>query len=141
MKRNFFRGLMVSLFAVGLAAAAHAQEPDRLVVNIPYDFVVNGKTLPAGKYDVKRNSESNLRILSISSFENHVYTVTLSEDVRDSREFRPGVTLIRTGERSVLTKVQTGEHVFTIPVSRADSQAATTSRSGDLSATSEAARQ
>jgi len=141
MKGNFFRTLMVSLAGTVLATAAYAGDADRLVVDMPCDFVVNGKTLPAGKYYVKRTSDSDLRILSISSFENHVYTVTLSEDVRDSREFRPGVTLIRTGERSVLTKVQTGEHVFKIPVSRADSQAATTSRSGDLSATSEAAHQ
>jgi len=40
----------VSLFAVGLGAAAHAQEPDRIIVDIPCDFVLNGTSLPAGKY-------------------------------------------------------------------------------------------
>jgi hypothetical protein len=141
MKRNFFRTLMVSLAGAVLATVAYAGDTDRLIVDMPCDFVVNGKTLPAGKYYVKRNSDSNLRILSISSFENHVYTVTLSADVTDTREFRPGVTLIRTGERSILTKVRTAEHVFTIPVSRADSQAASASRSADLSATYQATRQ
>lgn len=141
MKRNFFRTLVVSFAAAILGTAAYAGEADRLVVEMPSEFVVNGKTLPAGKYYVQRSSDNNLRILSISSFENHVSAVTLSEDVKETREFRPGVTLIRTGDRSVLTKVQTGEHVFTIPVSAADSQAAANSRSAYLSGTSEAAHQ
>src|SRR5215813_5729478 len=72
MNRIHIRKLVVSLGATLLAAAAaSAAEPDRLVVNVPYDFVVNGKTLPAGKYDVKRVDDSNLRVLSISSLENH----------------------------------------------------------------------
>src|SRR5262249_37170579 len=119
MKRNFSRWFVVSLFAVRFAAAAHAQEPDRLVVNVPYDFVVNGKTLPAGKYDVKRNSDRDLHVLSIRSFENHVSAVTLTTDVTEARQLRPGVTLSRTGDQSVLTKIQTAEHVFTLPAPRA----------------------
>ena len=119
MKRNLFRWVVVSLFAVGFGVAAHAQEPDRLVVNIPYDFVVNGKTLPAGTYNVKRNSEREPRILSISSTENHAYVVTMPTDVNQVNESRPAVTLLHIGEQNFLTKIQTAEHVFTIPNSGA----------------------
>lgn len=141
MKRNFFRTLMVSLAAAVLASIAYAGDTDRLVVDMPCDFVVNGKALPAGKYYFKRSSDSDPRILSISNFENRSYTVTLFTDMNNTRAFRPGVTLIRTGDRNVLTKVQTADHVFTIPISRADSQAATISRSAYLSGTAESARQ
>jgi len=115
MKWNFFRGFVVSFGAAVLAVAAYAGDSDRLVVDIPYDFVVNGKTLPAGKYNVKRNSDHDLLVLSISGVENRASAVTLTFDVRDTREFRPGVTFLRAGDQTVLTKIQTAEHVFTIP--------------------------
>jgi hypothetical protein len=142
MKRNFFRLVVVSLFAVGFGAAAQAQEPDRLVVNIPYDFVVSGKTLPAGKYDVKRNSESESHILSISNAENRVYIVTLPVDVNYLGQFRPVVTLRRIGDQNFLTKIQTAEHVFTIPNSEAafEAAAAKLDQANYLSGTSESSK-
>jgi len=89
MKRNFFRWFVVSLLAIGFAAAARAQEPDRLVVNVPYDFVVRGKLLPAGKYRVQRYSNNDLRQLVIIDAEHNTSVVTLSSQVRDARELRP----------------------------------------------------
>lgn len=141
MKRKFFRMLVVSFGAAVLAAAATAGEPDHLVVNIPYDFVVNGKTLPAGKYNVKRNSDSDLHLLSISSFENHAYIVTMTTDVNDVRESQPHVTLIRNGDQSVLTKIQTAEHVFTIPATRATKQALSGAQDPYLTGTTEPGKQ
>ena len=118
MNRIYIRRLVVSLGAALLAAAAAtAGEPDRLVVDVPYDFVVNGKTLPAGKYDVKRVDDSNLRVLSISSVENHVAVVTLPYSIDNPTAFHPGITLRQTGDQKVLTKIQTADHVFSIPVS------------------------
>jgi len=114
MKRNFFRWLVVSFGGALLAVAAYAGEADRLVVDIPYDFVVNGKTLPAGKYDVRRNSDHDLLVLSIRGVENGASAVAMTFDIRDTHESHPSVTLFRTGDQTVLTKIETGEHVFTI---------------------------
>lgn len=93
MKRNYLRMFVVSFGAAVLAAAAYAGDSDRLVVDVPYDFVVNGKTLPAGKYDVKRVSNSNMRVLSLSSPEHHVFVVTLANSVDNPTAFHPGITL------------------------------------------------
>src|SRR5262245_15014717 len=81
MKRNFFRMLVVSFGAAALAIAAYAADLDRLVVDIPYDFVVNGKTLPAGKYNVKRNSDHDLLVLAITSVDDRASAVTLTQDI------------------------------------------------------------
>jgi len=118
MKRNYFRVFVVSFGAAVLAAAGFAADLDRLVVDIPYDFVVNGKTLPAGKYNVSRSIDNNPRVLSISGVENHASAVALSTDMEQARNSRPGITLRRTGDQAVLTKIQTGEHVFTFPVAQ-----------------------
>jgi hypothetical protein len=137
MKRNYFRMFVVSFGAAVLAAASHAADLDRLVVDIPYDFVVNGKTLPAGKYNVSRSTNNNPRILSISGVDNHASAVALSTDMDQPRDSRPRITLRRTGDQTVLTKIQTAEHVFTFPVSRQSSQSTAPARDAYLTGTSE----
>jgi hypothetical protein len=137
MNRTYVRRLVVSFGAALLAAAAAtAAEPDRLVVSVPFDFVVDGKTMPAGKYDVKRVDDSNLRILSISSLENHATVVTISNSVDNPAKLHPGFTLQETGDQRILTKIQTGEHVFHIAVSD-KSAVAKSKRTSSVTGTSE----
>jgi len=45
-------GLILGL-AIGLTVTAQAQTASQYRVNIPFDFTVGGKTLPAGEYSVK----------------------------------------------------------------------------------------
>jgi hypothetical protein len=45
---------VMALTAMGSTRVAQAQDP--LVVRIPFDFVADGKTLPAGEYSVKTSS-------------------------------------------------------------------------------------
>jgi len=137
MNRTYVRRLVVSFGAALLAAAAAtAGEPDRLVVDVPYDFVVDGKTLPAGRYNVKRVDDSNLRMLSISSLENHAAVVTISNSFDNPRNFHPSLTLLETGDQRILTKIQTGEHVFYIHVSD-KSAAAKSQGTSSITGTSE----
>jgi hypothetical protein len=42
------------ILALGLGTRANAQEEGKVVVIVPFDFVVSGKALPAGKYTVSR---------------------------------------------------------------------------------------
>ena len=139
MKRNFFRWLAVSMFAVGFAVAAQAQEPDHLVVNVPYDFVVNGKLLPSGKYKVQRYNDNDLRQLVLIDTERNTSVITLSSQVRDAREPRPSLTLQRAGGQHFLTQIRTAEHVFVIPGSEAafETAAAKLDRTNYLTGTSE----
>ena len=48
MKKHLVRLAIAFLGFSALAIAAKAQVPDQLVINIPYEFVVAGKTLPPG---------------------------------------------------------------------------------------------
>ena len=140
MKRNFFRWFVVSLFAVGFGVAAQAQEPDRLVVNVPYDFVLNGKLLPAGKYRVQRYNDNDLRQLILIDTERNTSVIALSSEVRDARDFRPSITLQQAGDQRFLTQIHTAEHIFVIPGSEAafEAAAAKLDRTNYLTGTSEA---
>jgi hypothetical protein len=101
-----------------LGAAAHGQTADQMTVKIPYEFVVAGKTLPAGTYRVNRVDDRNQRVLAISSFENHVTVFVLSREIADrTRGEQPGLSFEQVGDQHLLSKIETAGHVFTIPVS------------------------
>jgi len=137
MKRNYLRLFVVFFAAAAFAAVAKGQDADRVVVNIPYEFVVSGKTLPAGTYKVGRVSDRDVRQLAISNSEERTTVFALASVVADAPGNHPSVTMLRADEQLFLTRIETGEHIFTIPVSRPAGQDATTSRVY-LSGTSEA---
>ena len=115
--KNYFRFLVVFSGLAALTAAARGQAVDQLIVQIPYDFVAAGTTLPAGNYKVARISDSNEHELVISSFENHVAILVHSSVVDTARAGRPGVTFQQIGDQHFLSRIETGDHVFTFPVS------------------------
>jgi hypothetical protein len=135
MKRNSFRLLVLSLVAALLAAAASAGDVDRLVVNIPYNFVVSGKTLPAGTYTVQRLSDYDEHPLSISCVEHRTAAIIVSGEVEPAIHDHPAVTFLNSGDQHFLTRIQTGEHVFNLHVSNKAVQEAANAQS--LSGTSE----
>jgi hypothetical protein len=126
MKRNYFRLFVVFLGAALLAGLASAGGSDRIVVNIPYNFVASGKTLPAGSYIVQRLSQTNYYPLAISSRENGTTVFVQSIEVKPVSEDHPNLAFLVAGDQHFLTSIQTGEHVFSLPVSKVIQQAAGT---------------
>lgn len=115
MKRKLFRGLLVSLFAVGLGAATQAREPDRLIVDIPYDFVLNGTSLPAGKYKVERYDFSDVRMLVLIDAERNKPLLTFAGELSGAYPTHPSITLQQAGDQRFLTQIQTADHIFELP--------------------------
>jgi hypothetical protein len=143
MKRNLFRGLLVSLFAVGLGAAAHAHEPDRLIVDIPYDFVLSGTSLPAGKYKVERYDFNDVRLLILIDAESNKPLLTFAGELTGAHPTHPSVTLQQAGGQRFLTQIQTAEHVFELPQTKAafKAAAAKADHAGYLTGTAESNKQ
>jgi len=142
MKRNYVRMLVVSLFVASIGVAAQAGEPDQLLVNIPYNFVVGGKTLPAGAYRVSRVSDNDLHQIAISSVDTGSSVLTLSAQVQQASHFQPKITFQHAGDQNFLSKIQTENHVFTIAVSKsALAEAAAKAEGGSyLSGTAESGK-
>jgi hypothetical protein len=117
MKKNCVRIMSAFFGFAALAITAKGQAADQLVVNIPYEFVVSGKTLPAGSYRINRVNDDNERVLVISSPENHATVMVLSSEIAGKTDAeQPSVSFQQVGEQRLLSKIQTAEHVFTIPV-------------------------
>ncbi len=118
MKKHCVRILSAFFGLAALAITAKGQAVDQIVVNVPYEFVVAGKTLPAGTYKVNRVNDHDTRALAISSFDTGAAVLVLPTEVADrTRAVQPSLSFQQIGEQHLLSKIQTDEHVFTIPVS------------------------
>ena len=136
MRKQYLRILIALIGAAGLAKAAKGQSVDQIVVNIPLEFVVAGKTLPAGTYRVNRVPNPVGRMLVFSSVENRVSAIVLATDVETIPADKARISLEQVDGQYFLSKIETADHVFNILVSRsAIMEAAAISRS--VSSTSE----
>jgi hypothetical protein len=118
MKKHPVRILFAFFAFAALANTAKGQTVDQIVVKIPYEFVVDGKTLPAGSYRINRADYNNNRELVISNSENRAAVFILPIEVGDNtRDEQPKVSFQLVGDQHVLSRIETGEHVFSIPVS------------------------
>ena len=117
MKTTYVRFLSAFFGLAALAAAARAQAVDQIIVNVPYDFVVSGKTLPAGTYRVNRLSGNDLSALSITSVQNRTGVLLFSSEVSSTTEDKPALSFQHIGDQYILSKIETADHIFTIPVS------------------------
>ena len=138
MKPQFLRILLAPVCFASLAITAKAQDVDRLVVNIPFEFVAAGKTLPAGNYEVKRLLGNSLEELVLSGPEAHAGVFVLASEVESVREGKTHISFEQAGDQHFLSKIETRDHVFNIEVPRAatllasaPSHSGTASRSSD----------
>jgi hypothetical protein len=120
MRKHYLRFLLALVGVAGLGLAAKGQAVDLVVdqieVNIPYEFMVAGKTLPPGSYRVNRLSDTDVLILS--SLKSRERVMVRSTSVESTRADKPEVSFEQVDGQHFLSKIETAEHVFTIPVSR-----------------------
>jgi hypothetical protein len=130
MRKHYLRILIALIGVAGLGVAAKGQVVDQIVVNIPYEFVVAGKTLPPGAYRVKRLTDTDPGSLILSSSESRAGVMVHSTSV-ESTQAKPEVSFEQVDGQHFLSEIKTADHVFTIPVSRSEIlEAAARSHSG-----------
>lgn len=117
MKKHYLKIMLALAGFAGLSGAAKAQAHPGIVVNLPFEFVASGKTLPAGTYTVTRLSDEKSDELILSSRENHVSILVHATEVESVNSDKASVKFERVGETRFLTKIATSDAVYTIPVS------------------------
>ena len=111
MRKQYLRSLIVLIGVAGLAMAARGQAVDQIVVNIPYEFVAAGKTLPAGTYRVNRVGLTDPALI-LSSLENGSSVLVLPTQVESTNDDKAQVSFEQVGGQHFLSKIETADHVI-----------------------------
>jgi hypothetical protein len=115
MRKQSLRILLAVFGLAGLGVAAKAQDLDQVIVTIPFEFVVGGKTLPAGTYKTNRISNDKYEGLILSSVENHVSVILHPTKVESTHEDNAKASFQETGDQRFLSAIETADNIFTIP--------------------------
>jgi hypothetical protein len=108
MRKGLFvcAALLLGLFG----RSARAEE--RMVVTVPFEFVVKGEVLPAGRYEVVEGAGGNDRsVVLVRQDHGKAVALTLSTpaDGRDPKGSQPALVFSRIENRYVLSQVWEGE--------------------------------
>jgi hypothetical protein len=110
--------LLTIVFVLGLGVTAKAEIRNEIVVTLPFAFVVSGKTLPAGTYRVSRFSDDKDTGLLFSSRENRTGVFVHALEIENARVGGPSVSFEQIGGQHFLTRIQTPDDAYNIPVPR-----------------------
>lgn len=136
MKKVFVRLLLVLAGVAGLTIPAKAQELDKIVVKIPFQFVAAGQTFPAGEYKISRLSDSQSRILLLSNTENRAAVVVFPTETQDIPHNKAKLAFATVGDQHFLSRIETANYVYTLSVPRTEALLAATPKRGAASSSS-----
>ncbi len=118
MKKQYASILLTITCFLALGVGAEGQAQREVVVTIPYEFLAAGKTLPAGTYTVSRVSENTLGGIIISSYENRSSVFVIPNYFESHEVDNVKVSFKQIGEAHFLSKIETANGVYSIPVPR-----------------------
>ena len=82
MKRIISITFAIIILATAYTAGAHQISAQRVIANIPFAFIANNKTLPAGRYTITvLNSSSDRKALQIRSMNGRFSAMVLTNTV------------------------------------------------------------
>jgi|ERR1700733_1963044 len=118
MNKLYLTAVLMATFFLGLNTSANAQDLDKTIVTVPFEFVAGGVTLPAGEYSVNRVNSSGARELAIRSY-NNGGTFLLPITFAEVADGQPGLSFEQVGDEHFLRQVETLSGVYTFGVPRA----------------------
>ena len=113
MKKSYLTIALTLTVLFGAGVSARAQEPDRVIAKVPFEFVAGTKTLPAGTYTVRRASPSSS--LLISSHDDGAYLLPIDAGSLPGGPLK--LIFDHVGGKYFLSKVETPDRVYEIGTS------------------------
>jgi hypothetical protein len=135
--KKYAKILVAVTFLLGLGVAAKAETRPEITAKFPFQFVVGGKTLPAGTYRVSRLGDDPLSPLMLTNDNSTANVFVLPHSIAASSD-RPKVGFERVGARYLLSSIQTGDLVYNISISRSLAMVAAAKPNGNVSASGSA---
>ncbi|MDI1241028.1 MAG: hypothetical protein PSX80_03800 [bacterium] len=98
--------------AVGFSAVEASAQGKVLEANIPFEFVVGNRTLPAGEYKITLPGTGEASKVTFRSTEGDSFSMALTQGVSSSKsEVANGLVFLRAGDKRVLYRVFDGREI------------------------------
>jgi hypothetical protein len=136
--KKYARVLVATTSLLGLVVAAKAETRAEIVVTLPFEFVVSGKTLPAGTYTASRLSDERFGGLMLTSRANGTSVFVLPKEVESVSADKPSASFSQVGGQHFLSAIRTADEVYNIPVFRSVTLEAAAKSRGTVSASGSA---
>jgi hypothetical protein len=110
MKKQIFKtfALFSLLLGAGFWQVVSAQASSRVVVNVPFSFVVSGESLPAGSYEISRLSAYSEKALLIRSLGGDRRVAVLTETGQTGLKIKKSqISFRQYGDLFFLAEVRT----------------------------------
>jgi hypothetical protein len=117
MRKQLLSAVVALTCVLGLGLAAQAESDNKVVTNVPFEFVAAGATLPAGVYTVDRVSNPSDSHLIIRNREHGAFLLPVTFDGASLEGAL--FTFEHVGNKYFLSKVKTPAGVYTIGTPRA----------------------
>jgi hypothetical protein len=134
--KKYAKILVAVTFLLGLGVAAKAETRPQIIAKFPFQFVVAGKTLPAGTYKVSRLGDDPLSALMLTNNNSTASIFVLPLSIAEPASDKPKVGFERVGASYLLSSIHTGDLVYNISISR--SLATVAAAHGNVSASGSA---
>jgi hypothetical protein len=133
LMKKYAKSLVAVTFLLGLGVAAKAETRPEIIAKFPFQFVVGGKTLPAGTYKVSRLGNDPLSVLMLTNDNSTASVLVLPLSIANPSSDKPEVGFERVGAEYLLSSIQTGDLVYNISVSRSLAMVAAANPQGNVS--------
>jgi hypothetical protein len=115
MKKSYLTIALTLTVLFGAGLSAHAQDPDAVVVKVPFEFFAGASTLPAGTYTIGRTSPGASSGLNIRGDEHSAFV--LPSDADSVPGGPPKLSFEHVGGKYCLSTVETPERIYKLHTS------------------------
>jgi hypothetical protein len=111
MKKSYLTAVLALTCLLGVGVSARAQDREGVRVNIPFEFVAGGTTLPAGTYTVGRLSFDAYSGITIGGYGNSAFVRPMTVDGTPVEQ--PKLSFEHVGDKYFLSEAGTPGGVYT----------------------------
>ena len=112
MTKQSFIIIAALAFVFGIGTVTASAQGQVLKADIPFEFTVGKKTLPAGEYLVKLPETAGAQIVSFKKADGEVFGMTLTNQVSSKgAEVQNGLVFVKSGDRYFLYQVHNGREI------------------------------
>jgi len=123
MKKQAYTLFAIAGMLVAISVTSAYAQPVRLIANIPFNFVVKDKALPAGEYTIEPIQVGATQALKIQSRDGHITAIVSARyGLSGENRTEPKLVFNRFGEQYFLSEVLGFEEqvAYTLSGSRAE---------------------